>query len=441
MDEFDRLITNNALFVRAAGEPARSSAPTRRSTTGWSGRTCAPSGVDFDVRRDVPYSIYPKLKFEVPVGRGLVGTVGDAWDRYWVRAQEWRQSVAMVRQCLEQIDATTPEFWKPPKKLKPMGDAMARVEAARGDMSCYVVGDGGTQRVSRALSHRQLQRDGDHPRKVARADGRGSGGADRVARRRGAGDRSMKRRARGRCSPWLVVAGCAAPEPAAIRDARPTRLQRGERMLVEASGPLFTVGAPTTVSLDALGVTLPARAVAPDRVVAELDDDRRRAAGRDDDDRGRRARSAGRRMRACRSTSSCARRRCVTWPMRLGGAAARSGVAVVGAGAARRRGARRRAVAGDRGPHRRLGAQDLRLHGLALRAQPRRAQRLAAVARRRAQAAHERGHRPHRRRSRACSAPRHTWRSSACSSRSSCCRSRATRSSPTSTSASCSSCR
>jgi len=76
----------------------------------------------------------------------------------------------------------------------------------------------------------------------------------------------------------LAAAGCAAaPEPAAIRDARPTRLERGERMLVEASGPLFTVGAPTTVALDALGVTLPARAVAADRVVAELDDEHRAA--------------------------------------------------------------------------------------------------------------------------------------------------------------------
>ncbi len=76
----------------------------------------------------------------------------------------------------------------------------------------------------------------------------------------------------------LLLAGCGAvPEPAAIRDARPTRLQRGERMLVEASAPLFTVGATTTVSLDALGVTLPARAVAADRVIATLDDEQRAA--------------------------------------------------------------------------------------------------------------------------------------------------------------------
>jgi NADH-quinone oxidoreductase subunit D len=142
MDEFDRLITNNELFVRRLANLAvigRDEA----INFGLVGPNLRAAGVDFDVRRDVAYSIYPKLKFEVPIGRGLVGTVGDCWDRYWVRAQEWRQSVSMVRQCLEQIDGTDKEFWRAPKKLKPKGDAMARVEAARGDMSCYVVGDGG----------------------------------------------------------------------------------------------------------------------------------------------------------------------------------------------------------------------------------------------------------------------------------------------------------
>ena len=102
------------------------------------------SGVDFDVRRDVPYSIYPKVKFNVPLGAGKMGKLGDCWDRYWVRVEEWRESVKIVRQCFEQIEATPAAFWTPPKKLKPKGDAMARVEAARGDMSCYVVGDGAT---------------------------------------------------------------------------------------------------------------------------------------------------------------------------------------------------------------------------------------------------------------------------------------------------------
>jgi NADH-quinone oxidoreductase subunit H len=71
----------------------------------------------------------------------------------------------------------------------------------------------------------------------------------------------------------LIVGGCAPPELAPIRDARPTRLQVGERMLVEASAPLFDVGPPVTVTLDAFGVVLMGRAVAPDRVVADVVED------------------------------------------------------------------------------------------------------------------------------------------------------------------------
>ncbi len=143
IEEFDRLITNNELFVRRLANLAVVSGP-EAVDWGLVGPNLRASGIDFDVRRDLPYSIYPKLKFSVPVGSGKMGTTGDSWDRYWVRVEEWRQSVSMVRQALDQIESTPPDFWKPPKKLKPKGDASARVEAARGDMSCYVVGDGGT---------------------------------------------------------------------------------------------------------------------------------------------------------------------------------------------------------------------------------------------------------------------------------------------------------
>ena len=142
MAEFDRLITNNELFVRRLAKLAVITAQ-EAVDYGLVGPNLRASGIDFDVRRDVPYSIYPKLRFEVPVGSGQMGERGDCWDRYWVRAQEWRQSISMIRQCLDQIESTPKEFWKPPKKLKPKGDAMARVEAARGDMSCYIVADGG----------------------------------------------------------------------------------------------------------------------------------------------------------------------------------------------------------------------------------------------------------------------------------------------------------
>ncbi|MFI5290209.1 MAG: NADH-quinone oxidoreductase subunit D [Polyangia bacterium] len=139
--EFDRLITMNELFVKRLANMA--AVPAAEAIDyGLVGPNLRASGVDFDVRRDVPYSIYPKLKFQTALGTGQMGKVGDCWDRYWVRVEEWRQSLSLVRQCMEQIESTPPDFWKPPKKLKPKGDAMARVEAARGEMSCYVVGDG-----------------------------------------------------------------------------------------------------------------------------------------------------------------------------------------------------------------------------------------------------------------------------------------------------------
>jgi NADH-quinone oxidoreductase subunit D len=100
------------------------------------------SGVDWDVRRDVPYGAYPSFKFEVPVGRGIFGTPGDAFDRYWVRMLEMAQSSRIVRQALETIpegDITA----KVPRKIKPeAGEAFSRVESARGEMAYFVVSDG-----------------------------------------------------------------------------------------------------------------------------------------------------------------------------------------------------------------------------------------------------------------------------------------------------------
>jgi NADH:ubiquinone oxidoreductase subunit H len=77
----------------------------------------------------------------------------------------------------------------------------------------------------------------------------------------------------------LLVAGCGnSPQEAAIRDVRPTKLGRGDKLLVEASGPYFRTGAPTTVTLDHVAaadgkpLVLTARATAPNRVVADADE-------------------------------------------------------------------------------------------------------------------------------------------------------------------------
>jgi len=145
--EFDRLITHNEIFVRRLAGLAvigRDEAIAH----GLVGPNLRASGVAFDLRADLPYATYadilPKISWKTPVGRGAAGRVGDAWDRFWLRVEEWRWSVRIVREALDQIQGTPRgEILIAPKRFKPRGDALARVEAARGDMACYVVGDGG----------------------------------------------------------------------------------------------------------------------------------------------------------------------------------------------------------------------------------------------------------------------------------------------------------
>jgi NADH-quinone oxidoreductase subunit D len=142
VDQFHDLISYNQIYIARLGGVAAISAAEARSF-GLVGPNLRASGVDFDLRRDEPYGAYRDLRFAVPVGKGRMGAVGDCWDRFWVRVEEWRQSVHIVRQALDLMDRTTPgEIHIAPKKLKPKGEAVGRVEAARGEMCIYVVGEG-----------------------------------------------------------------------------------------------------------------------------------------------------------------------------------------------------------------------------------------------------------------------------------------------------------
>jgi len=148
IDEFDTLITDNPIFrnrLGGLGVIGRDEA----IAYGLVGPNLRASGVAFDLRADMPYATYgdilPKIDWHTPVGQGLAGARGDCWDRFWLRCQEWRGSVKILREALTQIQSTPRgEFLIPPKRFRPKGDALARIEAARGDMACYVVGDGGT---------------------------------------------------------------------------------------------------------------------------------------------------------------------------------------------------------------------------------------------------------------------------------------------------------
>jgi NADH-quinone oxidoreductase subunit D len=143
MDEFDRLITVNDIYVRRLANVAVITAAEAKDW-GLVGPNLRGSGVKWDLRKDDAYSVYPELAFDVPVGTGKYGTVGDCWDRFWVRVEECRESAKILQQALVKIDEHPEDdiVGKLPKKLKPEGEAYARVESARGDMGCYVIGKG-----------------------------------------------------------------------------------------------------------------------------------------------------------------------------------------------------------------------------------------------------------------------------------------------------------
>jgi NADH-quinone oxidoreductase subunit D len=141
IDEYDDLVTANKIYIERTADVAVISAA-EAINYNLVGPNLRASGVDYDVRRDEPYSIYPELEFAVPVGRGEEGTVGDCFDRYIVRVREIRECIKMLRQCFRQIPEG-PVIAKVPRKFKPpAGDAYIRIESARGDMGWYVVSDG-----------------------------------------------------------------------------------------------------------------------------------------------------------------------------------------------------------------------------------------------------------------------------------------------------------
>lgn len=141
LPEFDRLITFNEIYVKRLANVAVISRE-HAVDYGLAGPNLRGSGVDWDIRRDLPYGAYPHFKFDVPVGKGFVGTVGDCFDRYFCRVLEMGESSKIVRQALESLpDGEI--IAKVPRKPKPeAGEASGRVESARGEMAYLVVSDG-----------------------------------------------------------------------------------------------------------------------------------------------------------------------------------------------------------------------------------------------------------------------------------------------------------
>lgn len=105
---------------------------------GAAGPTLRGSNVQWDLRKEFPYSVYNKFDFTVPTGSG-----GDSWGRIKVRFDEMEQSVRIVEQALEQIpDGPCIAEGVTRLPAPPQGEAYARIESPRGELGCYLVSDG-----------------------------------------------------------------------------------------------------------------------------------------------------------------------------------------------------------------------------------------------------------------------------------------------------------
>jgi NADH-quinone oxidoreductase subunit D len=141
LNEFNSLFSYNKICIERLAKVAPISAEDAINYN-LVGPNLRASGVNWDVRRDMPYSVYPELEFEVPLGRGEWGTLGDSMDRYMMRIREMVQSSRILRQALAQMP-DGPVLGKVVRNFQPAaGECQIRVESARGDQGWYVVSDG-----------------------------------------------------------------------------------------------------------------------------------------------------------------------------------------------------------------------------------------------------------------------------------------------------------
>lgn len=109
-----------------------------------SGPVLRGSGVEWDLRKNDPYSIYDRFDFEIPVGKGEVGTLGDCWDRYIVRVREMEQSLRIIEQALDGMPDEGDVKEGIPKRIRPKeGEIYTRTETPRGELGYYIISDKG----------------------------------------------------------------------------------------------------------------------------------------------------------------------------------------------------------------------------------------------------------------------------------------------------------
>ncbi len=161
IDDVDNLLTENRIFKQRMVDIGTVTAK-EAMDWGFSGAMLRGSGVAWDLRKSQPYEIYDQLDFDIPVGKN-----GDCYDRYLVRMEEMRQSLRLIRQCVERLPkgpvvVDDPKIAPPKRGLMkqsmealihhfklytegyhvPAGETYTAVEAPKGEFGVYLVADG-----------------------------------------------------------------------------------------------------------------------------------------------------------------------------------------------------------------------------------------------------------------------------------------------------------
>ena len=146
--ELQQLVIDNKIFVERTINVGVLPLPVAINY-GCTGPMLRASGLRYDLRRVDGYSVYPELDFDIPIGEGKLGTVGDSWDRTWVRVAECWESIKIIEQSLEKLTKEhkrTSDFDPQalvPKKIRPKAmDFYVRAENPKGELGFFFRTDG-----------------------------------------------------------------------------------------------------------------------------------------------------------------------------------------------------------------------------------------------------------------------------------------------------------
>ncbi|MFY0689404.1 MAG: NADH-quinone oxidoreductase subunit D [Cyclobacteriaceae bacterium] len=148
LDQLENLLINNKIFIDRTANIG--TLPLNLAiNSGATGPMLRGSGLKYDLRKVDGYSVYPELDFDIPIGTGQMGQVGDCWDRTWVRMQECRESLKIIDQCLAQLtnDQKRTRDFDPraavPKKIRPKEQELYfRAETPKGEIGFFFKTDG-----------------------------------------------------------------------------------------------------------------------------------------------------------------------------------------------------------------------------------------------------------------------------------------------------------